>query len=81
MCSFEIYDTVIFASHPNDEALGCTGMVHGKLKKEGKVKVVRQTNGDADTDYWEKLQSYRKTEGIEPERGDKKKEGKMPQKV
>lgn len=55
MSSLEIYDIIVFAPHPDDEALGCAGMIYSELKKGRKVNVVLLTNGDADTECWEKL--------------------------
>lgn len=55
MSSIEKYDIIVFGPHPDDEALGCAGMIYNQLKKGRKVKVVVLTNGDADRDSWEML--------------------------
>ncbi len=55
MSSMEKCDIIVFGPHPDDEALGCAGMIYNQLKKGRKVKVVVLTNGDADRDSWELL--------------------------
>ena len=55
MSSIRICDIILFAPHPDDEALGCAGMIYNQLIKGRKVKVVVLTNGDADTKSWEML--------------------------
>ncbi len=37
---------IIFAPHPDDEILGCAGLIQKVLKKKGKVWIVYLTNGD-----------------------------------
>lgn len=37
---------VIFAPHPDDEILGCAGLIQKIIKSEGKVYIVYLTNGD-----------------------------------
>jgi LmbE family N-acetylglucosaminyl deacetylase len=39
-------DLMVFAPHPDDESLGCSGIVLQALKRGEKVKVVLFTNGD-----------------------------------
>lgn len=55
------YDILVFAPHPDDEALGCAGMIYNESKKGRKVKVVLLTNGDADIEFWEKLHNRKPT--------------------
>jgi len=37
---------IIFAPHPDDEILGCAGLIQKVLKKKGKIWIVYLTNGD-----------------------------------
>lgn len=39
-------DLLVFAPHPDDETLGCAGILHQALKRGERVKVVIFTNGD-----------------------------------
>ncbi len=39
-------DLLVFAPHPDDEALGCAGILRRSLAADGRVKVVLFTNGD-----------------------------------
>lgn len=39
-------DLLVFAPHPDDETLGCAGILHQSLKRGRRVKVVLFTNGD-----------------------------------
>jgi LmbE family N-acetylglucosaminyl deacetylase len=39
-------DLMVFAPHPDDETLGCSGILHQALKRGERVKVVIFTNGD-----------------------------------
>lgn len=39
-------DLMVFAPHPDDETLGCAGILHQALKRGERVKVVIFTNGD-----------------------------------
>ncbi|UCE73421.1 MAG: PIG-L family deacetylase [Methanomassiliicoccales archaeon] len=55
MSSTKPCDTMVFAPHPYDEALGCAGMIYHQLSEGRKVNVVLLTNGDADGNHWENL--------------------------
>jgi len=44
--SAEPADLLVFAPHPDDETLGCAGILHQALKRGERVKVVIFTNGD-----------------------------------
>ena len=37
---------IIFAPHPDDEILGCAGLISSILEKNGNVWIVHLTNGD-----------------------------------
>lgn len=39
-------DLLVFAPHPDDETLGCAGILHQTLKRGARVKVVLFTHGD-----------------------------------
>jgi len=41
-----VVDLMIFAPHPDDETLGCAGILHQSLKRGERVKVVIFTSGD-----------------------------------
>jgi LmbE family N-acetylglucosaminyl deacetylase len=38
-------DIIIFAPHPDDEALGCAGLIYKTVQKNKKVKIVIVANG------------------------------------
>jgi LmbE family N-acetylglucosaminyl deacetylase len=40
-------DVIVFAAHPDDEALGCAGVIYEARKAGKDVKIVVMTNGDA----------------------------------
>lgn len=40
-------DIIVFASHPDDEAFGCAGLIYTAVQKEKKVKVIEVTNGES----------------------------------
>ena len=42
----EAVDLMVFAPHPDDETLGCAGILHQALKRGERVKVVLFTSGD-----------------------------------
>jgi LmbE family N-acetylglucosaminyl deacetylase len=42
----ESVDLMVFAPHPDDETLGCAGILHQTLHRGGRVKVVIFTSGD-----------------------------------
>ncbi len=42
----ESVDLMVFAPHPDDETLGCAGILHQALKRGERVKVVIFTSGD-----------------------------------
>jgi LmbE family N-acetylglucosaminyl deacetylase len=45
--STERCDILIFGPHPDDEALGCAGLIHDAIKKKQKVKIIIVTNGES----------------------------------
>lgn len=42
----EAVDLIVFAPHPDDETLGCAGILHQALRRGERVKVVIFTSGD-----------------------------------
>ena len=45
--SNERCDILIFSPHPDDEALGCAGLIHDAINKKQKVKIIIVTNGES----------------------------------
>jgi LmbE family N-acetylglucosaminyl deacetylase len=45
--SMEKCDILVFAPHPDDEAIACTGMMYKALSENKRVRVVVVTNGEA----------------------------------
>ncbi len=43
-------DILIFAPHPDDEVLGCGGLIYNEVKKGKRVKIIVVTNGEASLD-------------------------------
>lgn len=44
------YNIIVFAPHPDDEALGCAGLIYKAVQKNKKVKVVVIANGESSVD-------------------------------
>ena len=44
------YSIIVFAPHPDDEALGCAGLIYKAIQKNEKVKVVVIANGESSMD-------------------------------
>ncbi len=43
-------DIMVFAPHPDDEALGCAGLIYEAVQKKKKIKVVVVANGESSVD-------------------------------
>ncbi len=43
-------DIMVFAPHPDDEALGCAGMIYKAVQKKKKVKIIIVANGESSVD-------------------------------
>ncbi|UCE36853.1 MAG: PIG-L family deacetylase [Thermoplasmata archaeon] len=52
-------DILIFAPHPDDEALGCAGLIYSSIKKNKKVKVVVVANGESSVDGTERYYGHK----------------------
>lgn len=54
-------DILIFAPHPDDEALGCAGLIYKAIQKKKKVKVVVVANGESSIDGTEWFYGHKPT--------------------
>lgn len=54
-------DIIVFAPHPDDEALGCAGLIYNAVQKNKKVKVVVVANGESSIDGTEWFYGHKPT--------------------
>ena len=59
-------DLLVFAPHPDDEVLGCAGIVRQALSAGKRVKIVLFTNGDG-FPSWASLLAHKPVEQLTPE--------------
>jgi len=59
-------DLLVFAPHPDDETLGCAGILLQALKRVERVKVVLFTNGDAFPEFASRI-VHRPIDGLDEE--------------
>ncbi len=57
----EKYDIMVFAPHPDDEALGCGGLIYKAVQKGKKVKVIVVANGESSLEGTEWFYGHKPT--------------------
>jgi LmbE family N-acetylglucosaminyl deacetylase len=62
--ALEGHRVVVVAPHPDDETLGCGGLVHELMGRGSHVQVVTVTNGEGSHRAWPDLASVRRAEQI-----------------
>lgn len=61
MSSMKVCDIIVFAPHPDDEALGCAALIYKSVERKKRVKVIVLTNGEASVDGTEWFYGHKPT--------------------